>query len=96
MGCGSKTRRKIAQITNAVDVAVKEYAGYALSISTNIKAIIDSPLGDLVTQVIPGTWDDELKSKASAALAKAMDTLCVSIKMADAPNLEEKLKLFTE
>jgi len=96
MGCGNKTKRKIAQITNAVDAAVREYAGYALSISTNIKAMLDSPLANLVTQVIPGTWDDELKAKGTVALGKAIDDLCVSIKMAETPNLEDKLKLFTE
>ena len=96
MGCGNKTKRKIAQITNAIDVTVREYAGYALSISTNIKAMLDSPLANLVTQVIPGTWDDELKAKGTVALGKAIDDLCVSIKMAETPNLEDKLKLFTE
>lgn len=96
MGCGSKTRRKIAQITNTIDDAVKQYAGYALSISTNIKTILDSPLGDLLVQVIPVDWLPDVKKKVSDALGKAMDTLCVSIKMADTPNLEDKLKLFTE
>lgn len=94
MSCGNKLKKKIAEISNKVDAAVREYAGYALSISTNIKKIIDSPLGDLVTQVIPGDWDDNLKAKAADALGKAVDALDYTNRIASTPLLEDKLKLF--
>ncbi len=94
MGCGNKTRRKIAQITSAIDETVKTYAGYALSISTNIKAVIDSPLGDLVTQIIPGTWDDELRAKATDALVKTVDVLALTTDIANTKDLNQKLRMF--
>lgn len=55
---------------------------------------MDSPLGDLVTQIIPGDWDDNLKAKASEALGKAVDVLDYTNRIASTPELEDKLKLF--
>lgn len=94
MSCGSKLKRKINEVTGKVDSVVKEYAGYALSISTNIKNILDSPLGDLVTQIIPGTWDDELREKATDALVKTVDVLALTSDIANTKDLNQKLRMF--
>ena len=94
MSCGRKLKKKIAEISGKVDDAVKQYAGYALNISTNIKSILDSPVGDLVTAIIPGSWDNELKDKASKALAITVDALGLTKGIAEESDLNMKIKMF--
>lgn len=36
----------------------------------NVKAYLQSPMGDLIVAVIPGTWDNELKEKGQEFLTK--------------------------
>ena len=96
MRCGSKLKKKIVTITKKASDIVREYAGYALEISSNLKVMLDSPLGELVTAIIPGSWDDNLKAKGSSALGKAIDVLALTTDIANEPDLEKKLKMFTE
>jgi len=94
MKCGTKLRRKVKEITDKIDDTVREYAGYALRITSSIKLLLDSPLTDLVVQIIPSDLPKNLQQKASDALAKAVDVLALTSDIANTPDLEEKLKLF--
>lgn len=89
-----KLTPKIKNILSKVDAAVNEYSNAALSITGSIKAILGSPAGELLTQIIPGTWDENLKAKAADALGKIVDGLAIAKNISAEPDLEKKLQIF--
>lgn len=54
---------------------VKEKAEIALKVTRCIKAVLESPVADIITAIIPTDIDDRLKTKAIAALGKVIDRL---------------------
>ncbi len=42
----------------------------AIELVNNLKSYVESPVGDMVTTVIPGDWDNELKAKAEEFIKK--------------------------
>ncbi len=45
--------------------------------TNKVKAWLQNPIGDILTAVIPGTWDNELKAKAETALGTISTNLAV-------------------
>lgn len=56
-----------------------------------LKAAVDSPVANLVTALIPGTWDDKLKDFWSNNLAKAIDLLYITQDIASEPDWTNKI-----
>lgn len=56
---------------------IREYASQSLEITTNIQKFLESPIADIVTGIIPGTWDDKLKDLAVKYLAEAIPCLTI-------------------
>lgn len=59
----------------------------AIELVNNLKAYLQSPIGNIVTAVIPGTWDDELKRKSEIFLQEvvvnsALITDCTNLQTA--------------
>lgn len=87
-------RPKIKTIINKVDKFVDTAANNALDITARLKPLLDSPLGAVLTEIIPGTWDNELRTKASDLLGTIVSGLTVSKTIAAEPDLTKKIQLF--
>ncbi|MES2593160.1 MAG: hypothetical protein V4608_14860 [Bacteroidota bacterium] len=57
----SKWPEFVAKLFTKIPDEVKEKVSLAVKIVQNIKAFIDSPAADLITSVIPGNVDDNIK-----------------------------------
>lgn len=88
--------RKIKTIVNKVDDVVNKYSNAALEITAKLKPFLSGPLGQLITDIIPGTWDDELRNKASVALNAIVGNLSIASEISKEPDLTKKLQLFMD
>ncbi len=87
-------RNKIKQIISKVDKNVNKYSDAALNITAALKPWINGPLGQLITEVIPGTWGDDLRSKAMQALDVIVGNLSIAKEIAAEPNINKKVQLY--
>ena len=87
-------RPKIAKIVNKIDATVSKFCTAATDITSNLKKVINSPVVDIITAIIPGTWDDGLVKIARAALSKTVDALTTVDAITSEPDLEKKMQLF--
>lgn len=72
-----KFRDALFRLLNVIPAKVREIASRSLHITTAIKTILDNPATDILTAIIPGTWDDKLKQIAVNALNEAIPYLQV-------------------
>jgi hypothetical protein len=75
---------------------VREAVSRSLTISSAIKKLIDNPVVDVITAIIPGDWDDELKTLIRNKLAELMPYLLIVDTCKDKPTLEEMLVCWIE
>lgn len=55
-----------------------------------VKAWVKSPMGDFITSVIPGDWDNELKEKGIAFLDKQANNFAIITGAGELPTIGEK------
>ena len=56
---------------------IRVYASQSLEITTRIRAILDNPIADIVTAIIPGDWDDKAKELALKYLNEVIPYLAI-------------------
>lgn len=56
---------------------VTDLAQKALTVSSNLKAALDSGAVKLLEDIIPGKWDKEITDKISAALSKVIPEISI-------------------
>jgi hypothetical protein len=64
--------QKIAHGDEAAADEIELTATNVATLINNIKGYIESPMGDFLVNVIPGTWDNDLKVKATEFLNKVI------------------------
>lgn len=72
----------LKSIWNSIKVAlgimpkhIEQYASQALEVTQGIKKALSNPLATVITSIIPGTWDNELKYKMEKALETVIPSL---------------------
>lgn len=70
-----KLRDQIKAWWNGIPESIRVIAAKSLQITTGIKAVLANPAADIITAIIPGTWDDTLKAQVLAAIEKALPYL---------------------
>lgn len=82
-------REQWRNLFHTIPNKIREYASKSLEVTTALKNMLNSPVLDIVTALIPGTWDDAIRSAMVAALEKSLPYLQVVDKCKDAATLEE-------
>lgn len=70
---------------------IKEHVRPSIDFVERFKNILNSPVADILTTLIPGDWDDKLRNKMIDNLTKALTILYGADAFADATTLEDKL-----
>lgn len=68
-------RIKIRQFVNRINKYLRDNIDKALTITSNIKAAIENPFVVLITDIIPGEWDENIRKIAIMVLEKALIAL---------------------
>ena len=81
-------------IFQKVQHVAEEYAPKAIELVNNIKGFdtTNPEAADLITKIIPGTWDDDLKAKARVALPNVLKELGVANECAQITDINAFLK----
>lgn len=67
----------VRALFNQIPKEIRIYASQALDITTRIKVILDNPVADIITAIIPGDWDDKAKELALKYINEAIPYLTI-------------------
>lgn len=83
--------QSIKHLFDKVEEEVKQEVVVAITVVQQVKAIIDSPVADVVTALIPGEVDDEIKAKLREWLPKILLELNLVQSIAHIENINDQL-----
>lgn len=83
--------QSIKHLFDKVEEEVKKEVVVAIAIVQQIKVIVDSPVADVVTALIPGTVDDQIKEKLREWLPKILLELGMIQSIANMTNVNDQL-----
>jgi hypothetical protein len=89
-GLNGKLRHAIASFDEFLEKHVDE----VLNITTAVRNALKSPVGVLITDLIPGTWDDALRNLAIEGLSRAINTMSIVSKCEKCTSPQEKLDCY--
>lgn len=70
---------------------VKLYASRSLEITTTIKEMLNSPVTDIVTTIIPSEWDDHIVAALRGFIERSLPYLTI-VDKCESDNLEDMLQ----
>ena len=85
-------RKLLRQFDSYIDANIDT----AIQVTNTLKAVLSSPVADLVTAIIPGEVDDILKAQLLKALEKAVQALLIADSCKQYSTLNEKLACFAQ
>jgi hypothetical protein len=71
--------QSIKSLFNSFPAELKEAVAIGITVTQNIKTFIDSPVADILTAIIPGNVDDNIKQ----ALRTALPIILTNLRLAD-------------
>jgi hypothetical protein len=74
-----KIWKAIQQLFNGIPAHLKKAIHTGVTVTENIKNFVDSPVADIITALIPGETDNQVKE----ALRKALPVILVQLRLAD-------------
>lgn len=81
----------LANLFTNLDEWIHEHVQPSIEMVERIKAVVASPVGDIITALIPGDWDDKLRQFAIDTLTKAIDAMHVTHDIAVTPDWTSKI-----
>lgn len=92
----SGLKQKLRKALRSFDEYVESHVNTALTITTCMRNILQSPVTDLVTALIPGTLDDVAKAKTLQVLCASVDVLSVVKKCSGETDAKKKIQCFMD
>jgi hypothetical protein len=91
-----KASGKIKSALKQFDQYVDAHIELALQVTTALKKILSSPVTDIITAIIPGNLDDNIRTQLINALNKAIEALTIVDSCRQCTGLDDKLKCFVQ
>jgi hypothetical protein len=85
---------KLKHAINEFDDFLDQHIGPVLQITGAIRSALQSPIAVIITDLIPGQWDDNLRTLALKALDVAIGKLSVVSKCESCTTTQEKLECY--
>ena len=89
-----KINKQVKSALQQFDSYVDAHVDVALKVSIAIKNLLNSPVADIVTAIIPGELDNTIRVKLVSALDKVVEALTIVDTCKQYTNLNDKLKCF--
>lgn len=70
---------------------IHEHVQPSIEAVERLKKIVDSPVANIITALIPGDWDNALKEAFSQRLAKAIDAMHITADIVNEPDWTAKV-----
>ena len=68
----------------------------SIEVVNNIKTVVESPVVDILTAIIPGTWDDAIKDFVRANIQKVLTLMNITADIASDPDPASQLAKLVE
>jgi hypothetical protein len=95
-GFCKNARTKIKSLIKNFDEVVIANAGKAIAITTLLRKFLQSPVGDVLTAIIPGDWDNLAKERLVIILFEISQKLQIVETCNDAKTLEDKVNCYVK
>ena len=92
----NKFGKKLRSIYRKFDNSIKQSIDDALLLTTNLKKLLKSDAANLVFEIVPGHWDEDLRQKALNLLSKAIDKIALADECMEEFTHIEKLRCFAK
>jgi hypothetical protein len=92
----NKLWQSIRSLFNSFPAELKEAVSIGIIVTQNIKTIIDSPVADILTTIIPGDIDDKIKQILRAAIPVILTDLRLASNCGTPTNPQEITKCAVE
>lgn len=89
-------KSKLRKALQAFDQYVQQHVDTALKITTALKDVLKSPVGDIITAIIPGDIDAVIRIKAIGILSTAVDALGIVKNCEACTDMNKKLQCFID
>ncbi|SEW01979.1 hypothetical protein SAMN05428988_1317 [Chitinophaga sp. YR573] len=89
-----KLRKKIKALLRQFDSYIEANVDTALKVTTSLKAILSSPVAEILTAIIPSDVDEFVRAKLVYGLGVAINGLNIVSECKGAITLEDRLKCF--
>jgi hypothetical protein len=64
-------------VFKVIPADIKIYVSQALQVTTLIKKLLDNPIAVIITEIIPGDWDNKIKEAVIHALDQSLPYLLI-------------------
>lgn len=81
----------IKTIMGIIPKNVKKYATNSLEVTTRLKSVLDNPVVDIITAIVPGNSDDAIVKSMRELVGKAIQFLTIVDNCADKEDVNEML-----
>jgi hypothetical protein len=86
----------IKNLFDKVEAEVKKDVVVAITVVQQVKAVVDSPVADIVTALIPGNVDDQIKVRLREILPKLILELSLVESVTDIEDQNEQLQVILD
>jgi hypothetical protein len=86
----------IKNLFDKVEAEVKKDVVVAITVVQQVKAVVDSPVADIVTALIPGNVDDQIKARLREILPKLILELSLVESVTDIEDQNERLQVILD
>jgi hypothetical protein len=92
----TKIKSRLKALLRNFDRYIDQHIDTALKITTALKQIISSPVADIITAIIPGDVDNNIRIRLEYALDKVTEALAIAEHCKQYTDINEKLSCFIE
>jgi hypothetical protein len=79
-----------------LDKWIQEHVQPSIETVQRIKQLVESPVGNLLTVLIPGDWDDKLRDLLIKRLGEAIDAMHITAEIVNEPDWTSKVAKLLE
>ncbi len=92
----SKLKTQVKALLKEFDNYIDGHIDTALQITSALKSMLSSPAANVITAIIPGELDDEIRQELVAALTKVIDALTIADTCKQYTDANDKLSCFVQ
>ena len=92
----STIKSQVRTLLREFDSYIDAHIDTALQITTELRAILVSPVADILTAIIPGDIDNEIRQQLITALGKAIEALTIADNCKQYTEVDAMLNCFVQ
>ena len=86
----------LAAVTGSIPKELRDFSDKSLQVTYGIKKVLENPVADVITAIIPGDFDDKLRKQILVHINNTLPYLIIVSECKDKGDVNEMLKCWVE